>query len=174
MVTLRLKKALDGSATLTMIRADGSTAWTPIGFADGIGPMHGLAHVVTERQLLLTGALLGRVSRGDAFTGYDDSSAGKIGPDAVRGEAVASLLALEAMTGRPLTLGAFNDAVEERCAEMRPGYRAPDLTPTALHALRSEFTSLRREWEMLEPGAALELTFGVLNRASGPTPSAVQ
>ncbi len=174
MVILRFKRTLDGDATLTLIRPDGSTAWTPIGAADGIGPMHDLAHVVVERQLMLVDALLGRVSRGDAFTGFDDASAGRIGPHAVRGEAVASLLSLEAMTGRPLALGAFNDAVHERCAQMRPGYHAPDLTPTALHALRSEFASLRREWDMLEPGAALELRFGVGAGDTEPTGSAVR
>jgi hypothetical protein len=174
MVILRFKRTLDGDATLTLIRPDGSTAWTPIGPADGIGPMHALAHVVVERQLMLIGALLGRVSRGDAFTGFDDTSAGRIGPDAVRGEAVASLLSLEAMTGRPLALEAFNDAVQERCVQMRPGYHAPDLTPTALHALRSEFASLRREWDMLEPGAALDLRFGAVDTMVEPIPSSVR
>jgi hypothetical protein len=171
MVTLRFKKTLDAGASLTLIRQDGSTAWIPIGPVDGVGPMHGLAHVVVERQLLLSRALLGRVAQGDVFTGVGDRVAGRIGPDAVRAEAVAGLLSVEAMTGRPLTLSAFNDAVQERCGEMRAGCRAPDLTPTALHALRSELASLRREWEMLEPGATLELRFGAIGSWSEPASS---
>ena len=160
MVTLRFKKTLEGHATLTLIRSDGSSAATSIGSADGFGPMHDLAHVVVERQLVLPGALLGRVAQGDSLQSYNDPLAGRIGPDAVRAEAVAGLLSLEVLTGRHLKLEAFNDAVQDRCAEMRPGYRAPDLSPTALHAMRAELASLRREWEALEPGAALELRFG--------------
>lgn len=160
MLTLRFKKTLDADATLTLIRPDGSTAWAPIGSAEGFGPMHDLAHVVVERQLLLFDAFLGRVARGASFADFDEGAAARIGPDAVRAEAVASLLSLEAITGRRLTLAAFNDAIREKCAAMRPGYHVPDLAPSGLHALRSELASLRREWEALDPGATLELQFG--------------
>ena len=70
MLTLRFKRTLDADATLTLIRPDGSTAWAPIGSAKGFGPMHDLAHVVVERQLLLFDALLGRVARGVSLRGF--------------------------------------------------------------------------------------------------------
>jgi len=160
MLTLRFKKTLDADATLTLIRADGSAAWAALGAADGFGPMHDMAHLVVERQLLLLNGFLGLVARGASFADFEDRAAKRIGPDAVRAEAVAGLLALEILTGQRLTLAAFNDAVTEKCGEMRPGYRAPDLTPTALHTLRSELSLLRRQWEALDPGAFLELQFG--------------
>jgi hypothetical protein len=160
MLTLRFKKTLDADATLTLVRPDGSTAWAPIGSAEGFGPMYDLAHVVVERQLMLFDAFLARVAQGASFADFGEGAAARIGPDAIRAEAVASLLSLEAITGRSLTLTAFNDAVREKCAAMRPGYHAPDLVPSGLHALRSELASLRREWEALDPGATLELKFG--------------
>lgn len=166
MLTLRFKKTLDADATLTLVRSDGSTTWAPIGSAEGFGPMYDLAHVVVERQLMLFDAFLARVARGASFADFGEGAAARLGPDAVRAEAVASLLSLEAITGRRLTLTAFNDAVREKCAAMRPGYHAPDLTPSALHALRSELASLRREWEALDPGATLELRFGRDDSAS--------
>jgi hypothetical protein len=160
MLTLRFKKTLDADATLTLVRPDGSIAWTPIGATEGFGPMHDLAHVVVERQLVLVDALLARVARGANFTDFEEGAAVRIGPDAIRAEAVANLLSLEIVTGQRLTLTVFNDAVREKCVAMRPGYHVPDLTPTALHAMRSELASLRREWDALDPGATLELQFG--------------
>jgi hypothetical protein len=160
MLTLRFKKTLESDATLTLIRADGSAAWARIGSVDGFGPTHDMAHVVVERQLLLINGFLGLVAQGANFADFEDGSPSRIGPDAVRAEAVAGLLSLEFITGHRLTLAAFNDAVATKCSEMRPGYRAPDLTPTALHALRSELTALRRQWDALDAGATLELRFG--------------
>jgi hypothetical protein len=177
MLTLRFKKTLDADATLTLVRPDGSTAWAPIGSAEGFGPMHDLAHVVVERQLMLFDAFLARVARGASFADFGEGAAARIGPDAVRAEAVANLLSLEAVSGRRLTLTAFNDAVREKCAAMRPGYHAPDLTPSGLHALRSELAFLRREWEALDPGATLELKFGrddSTSASSAPTSGAVR
>jgi hypothetical protein len=160
MLTLRFKKTLDADATLTLVRPDGSTAWAPIGSVEGFGPMNDLAHVVVERQLMLFDAFLARVARGASFADFGEGAAARIGPDAIRAEAVANLLSLETITGRRLTLAAFNDAVREKCSAMRPGYHAPDLTPSGLHGLRSELAFLRREWEALDPGATLELQFG--------------
>jgi hypothetical protein len=177
MLTLRFKKTLDAEATLTLIRADGSAAWARIGAVDGFGPMHDMAHVVVERQLLLINGFLGLVAQGANFADFEEGAASRVGPDAVRAEAVAGLLSLELITGQRLTLAAFNDAVVEKCREMRPGFRAPDLTPTALHALRSELTALRRQWDALDPGATLELQFGADNALPGylgRTPSAAE
>ena len=168
MLTLRFKKTLDADATLTLIRSDGSSTWAEIGAADGAGPMHDLAHVVVERQLMLVNAYLSRVARGGSFGDFGEDAAVRLGPDAVRAEAIAGLLALETLGGRRLTLSAFNDAVRERCKAMRPGYHAPDLTPSTLHALRTELGALRREWEALDPGATLELRFGQDDAAAGP------
>jgi len=176
MLTLRFKKTLDATATLTLIRSDGSVAWAPLGLADGFGPMHDMAHLVVERQLLIVDGLLGLVARGANFEDFGDGPAARLGAGAVRAEAVAGLLALEGLTGQRLTLAAFNDAVTTRCGQMRPGYHAPELTPTALHALRSELASLRRQWDALDAGAFLELRFGDAPSAPdgypAPTPSA--
>lgn len=170
MLTLRFKKTLDADATLTLIRPDGSTAWASIGAADGAGPTRDLAHVVVERQLMLVDAYLGRVAQGASFADFGEGAAARLGPDAVLAESVASLLSLEVLNGRRLPLSAFNDAVREKCAAMRPGYHSPDLTPSMLHALRTELSSLRREWEALDPGATLELQFGRDN-PGGRTPT---
>jgi hypothetical protein len=159
MLILRFKKTLDGNAMLTVVRPDATSASAHLGTAAGFGPIRDIAHVVVERQLLLTNGLLGMVARGASFADLDRSSTRAV-PDVVRAEAVAGTLALELMGGRRLPLGEFNDAVTLKCAELRPGYRAPDLTPTALHGLRSEIISLRRQWDALDVGAALELRFG--------------
>jgi len=160
MLTLRFKKTLDADATLTLVRPDGSSAWARIGAVDGFGPVHDMAHLVVERQLLLENGFLGLVARGANFADFEEGAAARIGPDAVRAEAIAGLLSLESITGHRLTLADFNDAVAEKCGAMRPGYRVPDLAPTALHALRSELMVLRRQWDALDPGATLELQFG--------------
>jgi len=169
MLTLRFKKNLDTYATLTVVRPDGTSASAGLGAATGFGPIRDIAHVVVERQLALADGLLGLVARGASFADLDQSFA-RTAPDAVRAEAVAGLLALELVTGRRLPLGDFNDAVTSKCAELRPGYRAPDLTPTALHALRSEIGSLRRQWDALDVGAALELRFGDESPATASPP----
>src|SRR6185312_11289721 len=150
MLTLRFKKTLDAGATLTLIRPDGSSSWSQIGAVDGPGPVQDLAHVVVERQLRLVNGYLNLVARGASFADFE-RGASSVGPDAVRAEAIAELLAFEAGAGRRLTLADFNDAVTTKCSELRPGYRVPELTPSALHGLRSEFMMLRREWEALAP-----------------------
>lgn len=170
MLTLRFKKTLDADATLTMIRADGSAAWTPIGAADGFGPVHDLAHVVVERQLLLVNGTLALVARGASFADFDDTAATRIGPDAIHAEAVAGLLALEVLTGHRLPIAAFNEGVATRCAALRPGFRVADLTPSALHSLRTELAALRRQWEGLDLGATLELQFGADDRSTPEPP----
>jgi hypothetical protein len=168
-LTLRFKKTLDDGATLTLIRPDGSFTRARIGPAEGFGPMHDMAHLVVERQLLLVNGFLGQVAQGASFAEVDSDVSSRTGPDAVRADAIAGLLSLEAITGHRLTLGVFNDAVSAKCGEIRPGYRVPDLIPTALHALRSELNALHRQWEALDPGATLEVRFGVGDTASdGP------
>ena len=170
MLTLRFKKTLDADAILTMIRADGSAASTRIGAAGGFGPMHDMAHVVVERQLVLVDGVLNLVARGARFDDFDETAAASIGPDAIRAEAVANLLSLEVLTGHRFPIAAFNDAVASRCAALRPGFHVPDLTPSALHDLRSELAALRRQWEGLDPGATLELRFGTEDRPLSERP----
>jgi hypothetical protein len=165
-LTLRFKKTLDDAATLTLIRPDGSFTRAGIGPADGFGPMHDMAHLVVERQLLLTNGFLGLVAQGVSFADFESDAAGRTGPDAIRAEAIAGLLSLEAITGHRLTLAVFNDAVSAKCSEMRPGYRVPDLVPSALHALRSELSALHRQWDALDTGATLEMRFGASDPAS--------
>jgi hypothetical protein len=169
-LTLRFKKTLDEAATLTLIRSDGSFTRTKIGPADGFGPMHDMAHLVVERQLLLTNGFLGLVAQGVSFADFESDDAGRTEPDAIRADAIAGLLSLEAITGHRLTLAVFNDAVSAKCSEMRPGFRVPDLVPTALNALRSELSALHRQWDSLDPGATLEMRFGAGEPASEALP----
>jgi hypothetical protein len=166
MLTLRFKKTLDATATLTLVRPDGSSTWAGMGRPDGFGPVHDMAHLVVERQLLLFNGFLGLVAQGASFSDFEFDAAARVGPDAIRAEAIAGLLSLEAITGHRLTLAAFNDAVSSKCSELRPGYRVADLTPSGLHALRSELAALRRQWNALDPGATLEMRFGSSERAA--------
>ena len=162
MLTLRFKKVPDAHASLTVVRTDGSSDCASIGPAEGFGPVHDLAHAVVESQLNLSGGFLGLLAQGAAFAEFDRGALARIGVDAVRAEAIAGLLSLEAMTGHRLTLMDFNDTVATKCGEMRPGYRPMDLTPTVLHAMRAELASLRRRWLALEPGESLELQLELL------------
>lgn len=158
-IVLQFAKLADGLATLTLVRADGSSTTSDMGAADGLGPLHDMAHVAAERRLGLPDGYLALMARGWRFSDFDVRTAGQIGPDAVRVQCIAGLLSLETVTGRPLSLADFNDAVAARCGETRPGFAPPDLGPTSLHAMRSELAALLRRWDALAPGQGLALSF---------------
>ena len=159
MLTLRFKKTLESDATLTLERSDGSSTWARIGSGKGVGALRDIARVVVERQLMLANGILGQVTLGASLTDMESLIA-RSHTDALLGDVIAGMLVSEVQTRRLVPLDAFNATVQERCATLLPGFRAPDLTPLMIHAIRSEFTRLRREWEALEPGATLELRFG--------------
>jgi hypothetical protein len=158
-LVLRFAKDGDGPATLTFVRADGTATRSPMGRADGFGPIHDFAHLVVERQLGLTDGFLGLIARGWTLRDFDVGAAARIWPDAIRAEAIAGLLALEAVTGERLPLAEFNDTVAAKCAAMRAGYQPAELAPSALNAMRAELAALCRQWAALAAGATLELRF---------------
>jgi hypothetical protein len=158
-LVLRFVKDGDGPATLTLLRADGSATRSPIGPSDGFGPIHDFAHFVVEGQLALVDGFLGLIARGWTLRDFDVGAAARIWPDAIRAEAIAGLLALEAMAGGRLPLAEFNDTVAAKCGAMRAGYQPAELTPTALNAMRAELAGLCRQWAALGAGATLELRF---------------
>lgn len=158
-IVVQFAKAADGPATLTLVRADGSSTTSHLGAADGLGPLYDLAYVVVERRLALPDGYLALMARGWQFSDFEARTAAQIGPDAVRVQCIAGLLSLEAITARPLALADFNDTVAARCSETRPGFAPPDLGPTSLHAMRSELAALLRRWDALAPGQSLEVSF---------------
>lgn len=171
-LVLQFCKRGEASATLTVLRPDGSATSASMGAPDGFGPLHDLAHYVVEYHLGLAEGFLGLIAGGATPHELEFSILARIAPDAVRSEGIAGLLALEILNNRRLPLGDFNDVVADKCGAARPGYKPPDLTPSLLAFMRADLEALRRQWESLGPGSMLELSF-VPPRPdrSGPPPS---
>jgi hypothetical protein len=162
-MVIRVTKEPDGTARLAWVgpavggASGAATLARAVGPAHGYGAIQDLAALVVERRLGLSDGMIAALSRGEIASPEADTAT-RGGPDAVLTRAVAGLLAYEVVTTHRLSVGDFNDAVAERCAALRPGFRAPEILPTTLYELRNDLTALWRHWTTLPAQGSIEIT----------------
>jgi hypothetical protein len=149
-VTLELKKRTDGSAILTFVRADGSRTSSPIGAAQGFGPVHDLSHYAVESVLGIARGFIGLCGEGWRVGDFDKNAAASIPPEAAVAEAVAGEISRMEITGQWSSLEDFNWTIASSGFAMSaPRY----------DEIRRSLTRLRTEWNALAPGATMSLRF---------------
>jgi hypothetical protein len=149
-VTLEIKKKSDGAAILTFVRADGSRTSTPIGTAQGFGPVHDLAHYATESVLGIARGFIGLCAEGWSVRDFEKDAAKNIPAEAGLAEAVAGEISRMEITSQWSTLDDFNWTIAAAGFTM---------TATQYDAIRRALSRLRARWNALTPGETMSLPF---------------
>lgn len=157
---LRFVKKSDGQTVMTAIRPDGSATWTRIGFANGFGPIHDLAHFVVETSLDLPQAFLGLLASGRNIEDFDRGTTQWLTADGYVAEAIAGQLSQDAAAGIPLSIEDFNQTVRESLSRIPIPVTAPELSAEQLAAMHQRLQQLREQWKTITPGDSLELEMG--------------
>jgi hypothetical protein len=174
---LRFKKRGDGSATLTLVRADGSSCSQSVGPANAYGPTHDLTHYAIESVLGFTDGFLGLCAAGLDFTSFEKGAKEFLPAEAFVAEVMAGELSRLVMMRQESTLGEFNWAIGEGVCSWGSGARArqakawpqierwragvdrPAITQEQYDAIRRLLARLRAEWGALGDGATYSLEF---------------
>lgn len=163
---VKLKRAPDGSAALTAIRADGSSTWQrQLGLRGQFFPTHDLTHYAVETVLEYREGFFGLIAAGWEISDFAPPfSRGPIPTEAREVEIVVSLID----TGRPeaagWTAGEFQEQGELYVASRRatgkdPG-NMPVLSDEDLDRIRTLRGELLERWAATRSGETLELVFG--------------
>jgi hypothetical protein len=158
-LTIRIKKSGDGRSALTCTRSDGTTTWQSQNAAQGrFFPRHDLTHYAVETTLGDRRGFYGLVADGWNLTDFGAPwPRGRIPPEALLSETIVGLLDLERATGVRVTAADVNARLAEVCAEN--GLSTREIADTELDRIRRRRAELFAEWDAVEPGDALELSF---------------
>jgi hypothetical protein len=160
---IRIKKNADGSAALTCTRADGSVTWQrQEGPRGRFFPRHDLTHYAVETMLEHRRGFYGLVAEGWDITDFGAPwPRGRIPDDAEPSELIVGFLDTERATGQRWTAAEFNDEAAAYCRDHLPGTTPPTLSDDQLGRIRQRRAELFADWDRVNPGDALELTFVV-------------
>lgn len=157
MLTLHLKKRLEGGSSLTLERADGSRTFQRQTRHAQFFAAHDLTHYAVETALGVSGAFYGLIARGWDFESFEPPyPRGPIPDEALFVERVVGLLDVERHQGAPVTAAEFNAWVAEQYTPL-PVPRL--LSDADLDAIRQQLRDSLRDWEALPPGDTLVLHF---------------
>jgi hypothetical protein len=159
-LSFRIKKRLDASSVLVLVREDGSSTSGSIGPPNGYGPVHDLAHYVVERTLGLDEGFLGLVASGWEIADFEvKGTARRLPLDAILAEVAAGELSRQAMMWQWSSAEDYTWAVETTVRRSQPDYALPAITHDTFEAMRVELLQLRQRWNELAAGETLELAF---------------
>lgn len=169
---IRLKRHPDGSASLTCLRADGSSTWQrQRGRLGAVFPPHDLTHLAVETTLGFRHGFYGLIADGWEIADFAKPwPRGPIPAEAVEVELIVGFLDAERMQGAAMTAAEFTAHAERFVAARRmthPGSVVPTpraLTGEQLERVRACRAELLARWHALPAGEALELEF---SRAGG-------
>jgi hypothetical protein len=159
-LTFRIKKRIDASSILVLVREDGSSTTGSIGPPNGYGPVHDLAHYVVERALGLGEGFLGLVASGWDISDFEQKGAAKQLPvEAILAEVAAGEMSRQALMWQWSSAEDYAWAVETMIRRSQPDYTLPAITHDRFDGMRVELMRLRQRWNELAPGETLELAF---------------
>ena len=160
MLLLRFNKSPDGSSTLTCTRPDRSVTWQR-----QQGPHarffipHDLTHYAVETILNYRLGFYGLLAQGWNFTDFGAPwPRGPIPPNADPAELIVGFLDADQTSPIP----ASADQLNNHAATFYQSLAAPNppkLTDDQLTQIRSRLQQLLAQWEAVEPGQFLQLTF---------------
>ena len=155
-----IKKKTDGSAALSCRRADGSVTWQRQEGQQGrFFPRHDLTHYAVETVLDRNQSFYGLVASGWEFTDFHKPyPKGALPPEALASEVLVGFLDQERASGARWSAAECNRSAESYFAErgIPQGSAITDQQLAEIHQLRA---MLFTEWDGLDAGATLELTF---------------
>lgn len=157
---IRLKKHPDGRASLTCVRADGTTTWQrQQGMQAAFFPLHDLTHYAVETVLGHRRGFYGVVADGWDLSDFGAPwPKGPMPADMDPSELFVGFFDLERATGTPFSADDFNAKAQEYRANH--GQAAPArVTEEDLDRVREAMRSLFARWAAVAPGEVLELEF---------------
>lgn len=164
-LTIRIAKHADGTATLTCVRADGSMTWQrQRGVSGAFFPLHDLTHYAVETTLGYRKAFYGLVAQG---WNLEDFGApwprGRLPVDMDPAELLVGFLdterAARAGGSPPWTAGEFTEQAATYYAAHGIAAPPPVLTDEQLARIRQLRAELFERWNAVPPGSALALEF---------------
>lgn len=165
-LVIRLAKHADGGATLTCVRADGSTTWQrQHGRQAAFFPRHDLTHYAVETVLGHRRGFYGLVASGwDVGDFGAPWPRGPLPADMDPSELLVGFLDAErtgvAAGGAPWTAADFTAQAAGYHAARGLTATPPTVTEAQLAAIRARMAELFARWDALDAGGVLELEFG--------------
>lgn len=167
MLTLRLKKRLDGGSAFTLLRADGSTTWQRQDRHAAFFAHHDLVHLAVEQSVPLRRAFYALVASGWNFDDFlPPYPRGPLPAEALWAETLVGMLDVEraqaAHGAAPMGVGEINAHIASKFgADQR---KVPhELRDSELRAVRQRRDALFAQWDAVPPGETLELIFEPTN-----------
>ncbi|HKV51843.1 MAG TPA: hypothetical protein VJO52_11650 [Gemmatimonadaceae bacterium] len=161
---IRIKRASDGSAALTCVRADGSVTWQrQLGPLGSFFPTHDLTHYAVETTLGYRRGFYGLIADGweiSDFGAPENKSA--IPREAREAELVVGVFEMEHRMGAGWSPGELREQGERYAAGTSPSRNRlalPVLSDEVIARVRASRAALFEQWAATAPGETLELPF---------------
>jgi len=165
-LTIRFKRHPDGSASLTCLRANGTSTWQRQNGSLGlVFPPHDLTHYAVETTLRYGNGFYGLIAQGWDIADFAKPwPKGTIPVEAQEVELIVGFFDTERRSFTQMTETEFNDHAERYLAarkSTKPGALAlaPRLTQLQIESVRRCRGDLLSRWGQLGPGETLELPF---------------
>lgn len=159
---IRIKRATDGSAALTCVRADGSVTWQrQLGQLGAFFPTHDLTHYAVETALGYGQGFYGLIADGWEIADFETAK-GDIPREAREAELVVGVFEMEWRMGRGWSGAELREEGERYAASTRPERNRiplPALTDDDIARVRGLRAAVFGRWDAVAPGETLELAF---------------
>ncbi|HEU5478637.1 MAG TPA: hypothetical protein VFU90_02340 [Candidatus Tumulicola sp.] len=159
---IRIKRATDGSAALTCVRADGSVTWQrQVGPLGAFFPTHDLTHYAVETTLGYRQGFYGLIADGWEIADFETAK-GDIPREAREAELVVGVFEMELRMGRDWSGSELREQGERYASSTRPERARmplPPLTDDDIARVRALRAAVFAQWEAVGPGDTLELAF---------------
>ncbi len=159
-LTIKLKRARDGSAALTCVRSDDSVTWQrQLGSIGTVFPPHDITHFAVETALGYQRGFYGLIA--DGWDISDFGSPWPRGPIPAEARVVERLVSLFEMEDRVGPKWWTDERFEEGGDSWteRDGAAIPTLSDETLERVRALRRETLAKWAATPPGQTLELTF---------------
>ncbi len=170
---IRLKRHVDGSASLTCTRADGSSTWQRHqGPSGAVMPHHDLTHFAVETSLHYREGFFGLIAQGWEIADFARPwPRGPIPDSALEVELIVGFFDAERREGLQWTSQEFlahADVYVAARQAQHPGRAIPrrDLNDEEIERVRACRDELSSEWARTPTGSALDLQFAVHTQAA--------
>lgn len=165
-LTIRFKRHPDGTASLTCLRADGTSTWQrQNGSLGAVFPPHDLTHYAVETTLGYQRGFYGLIAQGwDIADFVKPWPKGPIPVEAQEVELIVGFFDTERRSVTQMSETEFNDHAKRYVAarkSLKPASlgSAPRLSTEQIDAVRSVRSELLTRWSSLGRGEAMELLF---------------
>jgi hypothetical protein len=161
---IRLKRAVDGSAALTCVRADGSRTWQrQTGGRGAVFPAHDLTHYAVETALAYHHGFYGLIAGGWEISDFAAPYVrGPIPSEARQAELLVGVFDTQRLMGPGWTPAEVREQAS-RYATYGHGARDPMVVPVLSDADIERVIAVRADvldrWAVTGPGQTLELEF---------------